>query len=356
MLVADRTFNIQEFDVPRTLDPGWALLRVEASGLCGTDVHQYQGVMARWGMYDYPIIPGHEPVGWLEQVSPEATAAWGVAAGDRVGVESRFGPCGSCAHCAAGVPTACERRGSYGFVSTTRPPSLWGSYAEYLVLAPGTGVHRIAEHVTTEDAVLFNALAGSISWSIRTAGTSLGDDVLLLGLGQRGFTSILALKEAGAARIIVASRGLDPHKFEIARALGATHTVSARDGDIADAVLEITGGTGADVVIDFTPARDALRTAVRAVRQSGTIVVVGTKDGDALLPSDDAMRKDLTIRATTGADRHSYAQAARLLGSGRFSLESLHSHRFALDQVDVAIRTLAGDVEGATPTHVTLSM
>ncbi len=351
VLVDKERIEIRELDVPEVLPPGCSLLRVEAGGMCGTDLHQYRGKTGASGLVPpYPVIIGHEPVGRLEVVSDEAAAAWGLRAGDRVAVEPTAS-CGRCPACAAARPQDCASRIVYSYISTREGPGLWGAYADFMVVAPGTVLHRLPEDLAIEDAVFFNPLAAAYSW-LADAGLVPGDDVLLVGPGQRGLASVVAAKELGARRIIVAGREANRDKFTIARELGATHVLE--DLDVVDEIRDITDGEGVHRSIDFTPAPDALLLAIGAARTSGTTMFV-TRHGDMSMPTDALLRKGLTLKTTMGPGPAGYTKAVETLSRGTYDLGALHTHRFDLERLDHALQVLAGEVQGEHAIHVTIT-
>ena len=146
VLVAPETIELHEFERPRAPEDG-AVLRVEACGLCGTDIAQWHGFFLASGLSGERCIPGHEPVGVIEEIGHVAAARWRLAPGDRVAVEPHLS-CGICAACLAGRRTACEvgehRDTNYGFMSVDHESGLWGGYAEHLQLDPRTVLHRVS--------------------------------------------------------------------------------------------------------------------------------------------------------------------------------------------------------------------
>ena len=150
--VGDKQFELQQFDLPR-IGPDDALLRVEACGICGSDVDQYDGKLN--GLLSLPMIPGHEPVGIIEEIGAEAARHWGLRAGDRVAVEPTRG-CGHCRACKRGDSRNCRtgRPGAKisvcGFIPTTIAPALWGGMAEFMYLDPEVALHKIAPEVPAE--------------------------------------------------------------------------------------------------------------------------------------------------------------------------------------------------------------
>jgi hypothetical protein len=143
-----------------------ALLRIEACGICGSDYEQYEGAAPQHEDYtQYPVIPGHEPLGVIEEIGAQAQARWGVTEGDRVAVRSGYG-CGRCAACARFEPRACRTRGgTYGYTDVSRPPQLWGGYAEHMYLSPLSVVKKMDSRIPAGVAVMFNPLAAGLSWA-----------------------------------------------------------------------------------------------------------------------------------------------------------------------------------------------
>ncbi len=353
--VADRTIQMQEFDVPSDPQPGGALLEVEASGMCGSDVEQYVGAVRDTGLFDYPVIPGHEPIGRIAKISSEAARVWGFKEGDRVAVEP-FAPCGVCEQCTAGKYQFCTNRFMYAYTPTTSGSGLWGGYAEWMELRPNTVLHRLPEDLSTQDAVLFNPLGAGFEWAYLEAGTRPGDTVLVLGAGQRGIAAVVAAREAGASTIIVTGLAKDEPKLRLAKEFGATHTIDVEREDTVARVTELTGGHLADRVVDVSAfATQPILDGLEAVRPGGTMVLAGIK-GMKQVPivSDKVVMKGVTIKGTLGVRRWSYEQAIRVIREHKYPFEKLHTHTFHIDQIDEAVRTLAGEIPGEEGIHITV--
>lgn len=350
--VADRTIEIRELALPEGLAPGEALLRVEGCGMCGSDVEQYTGALS---FVEYPLVPGHEPVGRIAAIDAEAKRRWGVDVGDRVAVGNITAPCGTCARCREGQP--CLDAFLYGYRRTDAGSGLWGGYAEYLHLAPNTLLYPVAGDLSIEDAVLFNPIAAGFEW-VRAAGTGVGDSILIEGPGQRGLSAVIAAREAGAAVIVVTGLAQDRDKLDLAVEFGATHIVDADEDDVVRAVRAATGGCGADAVLDTTPyATQPVIDGLRAARHGGTIVLAGIKGGRTVpdFPVDLVVLRTLRIVGVVGTSPWANRQAIRLVESGRYPLGKLHTHRFRIDDVDLAMRILAGEVEGERAIHITIT-
>lgn len=345
-----RTIEMRTFARPVT-GPDDGLLRIEACGVCGSDVEQYKGHLSRAAL---PVVPGHEPLGIVEAVGERAAARWGVQPGDRVALEILI-PCRSCDLCLTGRYMSCRARGgSYGYTSADRAPGLWGGFAEYVYLHPNAILHPVRAGIPAEIAVMFNPLGAGVRWACHLGGTSLGDTVLILGPGQRGLAALIAAKSAGAATVIVTGLARDAAKLELARELGADHTIDVDSDDTVERVMDITGGAGADVVLELTPmAAGPVADALRAARHGGRVVLAGLKGGRPVsLVTDVIINRALTVVGAYGVDARAYGEAIRIIESGRFPLDRLHTHTFGLDDLAGAIETLAGETAGPPAIHV----
>jgi threonine dehydrogenase-like Zn-dependent dehydrogenase len=345
---APRRLEPRELPIP-DIDAQSALLRVEACGICGSDYEQYEGVLRT----PMPAIPGHEPLGIIEEIGDEAARRWGVDRGDRVAVETMLS-CRFCGPCLEGRYHLCERRRIYSYIPLDVAPGLWGAYAEYLYLAPNAIVHRVDPALPAEIAVLFNPLGAGFRWAVEIPRTRPGDTVLILGPGQRGLASVLACREAGAGTIIVSGLAADARKLALAREFGAHHTIDVENEDARARVREITGGRGADVVVEVTSyATRPVAEALDYVRPGGTIVLAGVK-GFKPVPdfvSDKIVMKEISIRGAIGVTSTGYTSAIRLLESRKYPVERMHTHDFALREAELAIRTLAREIPGEESIH-----
>jgi threonine dehydrogenase-like Zn-dependent dehydrogenase len=213
--------------------------------------------------------------------------------------------------------------------------------------------------VPAEIAVMFNPLGAGVRWACHLGGVQLGDTVLVLGAGQRGIASVIASRAAGAGTIIVTGLAADRHKLSLAREFGADHTIVVDGPDAEDTVervREITSGAMADVVLELTPmATEPVTDALLAARHGGRVVLAGLKGGrEVPLRTDLVINRALTLVGAYGVDARAYAEAIKIIESGRFPLEKLHTHSFGLDETALAIETLAGEVPGEAAVHVSV--
>jgi threonine dehydrogenase-like Zn-dependent dehydrogenase len=348
-----------ELPLPEVKQDG-ALLRLEACGLCGTDIAQLDGFFLKSGLSAAHCIPGHEPVGVIEEIGPVAARRWGVRPGDRVAVEPHLS-CGVCPACLAGRRTACEvgehRDTNYGFMDVHADAGLWGGYAEHLYLDPRTVLHRVSAALSPAVATMFNPMGAGISWGYRVPDTRMGDLVVILGAGQRGLACVIAARAAGAGTIIISDLARASARLDLALALGADHAVVADEDDLVQLVPQLTGGRLADVVIDVSAgATQPILDAVEIVRRGGTIVLAGAKEGRTLsgLMPDTIVLKSIRVQGAFAVDSASFREAIRLLEANTGPYARLHTRSFPLARAAEAVARLAGS-DGAPPAiHVSL--
>ena len=348
VLTSVRDLQMQSFPIPE-IGPDDGLLRMEVCGICGSDYEQFNGHFSA----RFPVIPGHEPVGRIAALGERAKERWGVDVGDLVSVEPGV-RCGRCRQCLDG--RQCSDGAGIGYTLTERAPALWGGYAEYLYLHPATVMHRMPFNMPPRLAALYNPLGAGFAWAVNATNLQVGQTVVVLGAGQRGICSIIAARAAGAGTIIATGLGRDEHKLALAREFGADLTLVADSEPVVERVLEATDGRGADAVIDVTPyATDPVSDAMKMARRGGTVVLAGLKGGRHVpeFNSDDIVTRQLHVRGVFGVDHESFVQAIDTIGSGRFPLERLHTHAFALEDAATAIDTLAGET-GEPAVNVTI--
>lgn len=345
-------------DLPGELAPGSALVRVEACGLCGSDVEALKGE----GWATYPRIIGHEIVGTIEKLGPGGRRD--VKLGDRVAIEPWL-PCGQCRHCLAGEHQFCTgwafertRFACYGYITLDNDPQLWGGYSTHVYVHPRTVLYPVPEGVDPALATLWNPLAAGIQWGAITPGTTYGSSIAILGCGQRGLAAVIAARAAGASTVIASGLSRDAHKLALAKELGADHVVDVEREDVLELVSHLTDGEGVDAVVDTSAAAaQPVRDALALVRRGGTIVLAGLKmkpvDG---VPIDDAIQKGISLRGVLGMSATAHRRAVEMIASRQVPVERLRTHTFDYREAVRAIDTLSGAVPGDGVINVGLSI
>lgn len=355
---APRTFEIHEFPRP-VVGSDDAVLRMELCGICGSDIEQYDGRFDEIGWTKGATIPGHEPLGIIEEIGERAARRWGVKPGDRVAVEPLI-PCEDCEFCRSGDRTKCTGWGrmySYGLLDTDIEPVLLGGYSEYMYLHPHTVLHRMPTSIPVDIAVLFNPLAAGIRWACATPDLKLGDTIVVLGAGQRGLACVIAARAAGAGQIIVTDLARASAKLEFAQELGADAVIVADEEDVVARIEELTGGRLADIVVDVTPvATQPVLDAIAVVRNGGIVVLSGVKGGPTTtIDTDVLVRKSVTLRGVLTVDSPSYKLAIRLLERGNHPFERMRTATYGLHRAEEAILHLAGRTEAPPAINVAIA-
>lgn len=344
--------EVREYAFPE-IPPDGGILKVEAAGVCGSDWHAYNSDRP-------PRIMGHENVGHVYKLGPIAAQRWALKEGDRVALEEYL-PCGHCSLCRSGEFRLCEqtearRPGAlrYGTTPVSEAPALWGGYSQFQYLHPNSVFHRVPDDVPAELAALCLPLGNGIQWACFEGGIGPGQTILIQGPGQQGLACVVAAKAAGAACILISGLQRDQPRLEVAKTLGADHAINIEEEDLEAHVRAITAGRGVDLSIDTAGGRDTLVKAIRLTRKAGTVLFAAAPAATSPdFQISDLLAGRLTLRPCRG---HSFAAvelALQYIASHRFPLERMATHRFGLNEVDLAVRSVGGEgVPGAI--HVTV--
>jgi threonine dehydrogenase-like Zn-dependent dehydrogenase len=331
--------EIRTFPVPETGEDD-GILRVEATGVCGSDWAAYAGGL---GIYDLPCVLGHETVGRIERVGSRAARRWGVEEGDRVAVEEYL-PCGTCESCLSGHYQMCVQT-RYGGKSIHDAPSLWGGYSEYLYLHPQSLLHKISDNVPVELTQLFIPISNGLHWAQEVGGTKIGDNVVVLGPGPHGLGAVIGAREAGADKVVVVGLSKDIHRLAVAEELGADATLRLDEDDVQAAVEELTDGRLADVVINAASASSALANAIDLAGNRATVVHAGFGKDATTLVSDTIIKRLLTIKGVLGRPSSAVRPAIKIIESGRYPIERMCTHRFGIEETEEALKMIGSGGE-----------
>ncbi|HVF27975.1 MAG TPA: zinc-binding dehydrogenase [Pyrinomonadaceae bacterium] len=336
--------EVREFSEPE-LEPNSALLKVELSEVCGTDVHLHQGRLAG---VPYPLIPGHVSVGRLSKVRGQLLDITGrpFAEGDRVTFLDVHRVCHACWHClVAKSTTRCPHRKVYG-ITYGVADGLSGGWAQKLYLKPGTRCIRLGE-VDFEKFMAGGCALPTALHAVERAEVALGDTVLVLGSGPVGLSAIILALMRGALRVLCI--GAPENRLEEAGKLGAAAALNVETSDEQARVrwvLEHTDGRGADVTIEATGAPEAVVQAMRYTRDAGRVCIVGqyTDHGEVSFnPHLDLNKKHLDVRGCWGSDfSHFYRGVQIMTDPVRSEAWSpLKSERYDLSQANEALADVA---------------
>ncbi len=348
VLTENETLEPMDVEIP-DIDDESALLRIETCGICGSDYEQFEGQL-RTAM---PVIPGHEPLGIIEKIGDKAAMRWGVDQGDRVAVETMLA-CKHCEPCLGGRYHLCDQRKIYSYIPLSEKPGLWGAYSQYMFLHANSIVHKVDPNLPPEIAVMFNPLGAGFRWAVEIPNAQPGDTVVIMGPGQRGLASVLALRSVGVRNIIVTGLAADAEKLALAKFYGATHTIDVQNENAIHRVKELTDGRGADIVVDVSSyATEPVADALQLVKMGGRIVLAGVKGFKEVdrFVSDYIVMKEITVHGAIGVTSSGYRKAIDLIEAGNIDFRKMHTHDFELADAELAIRTLARQVEGDESIH-----
>lgn len=339
VFTGDGRHDIREFPVPEPPDGG-ALLRVEAVGLCGSDLAQHAGVHLIPGTSAFPVVPGHETVGRVWKLGRGADL--GVREGDRVAVDEVL---------SAEPPLAV-----YGYTMPVDDGvGLFGGYGEYMVVLPGTRLHRLPETAPAAELTVFEPLSNAVNW-VEIAGVGPGQTVVIEGPGHQGLAVLEAVLAAGADDVVVTGTSDDALRLDAARAIGAREVVDVDAIDPIERVRELTNGRMADVVMDISPAVATVPLAIDLVGFRGTVLLAGLKhfapvDG---IVSDKIVLQGLRVLGGSGYTPRSMAKAVELITTGSVDVGHLRGEVFGLEAIDEALQLLARALPGRDAVRVSL--
>jgi threonine dehydrogenase-like Zn-dependent dehydrogenase len=325
-----RRQHVEVVDVPRPqLEPGTAIVRVLASGICGSDLHGYRDS-------DKPEErpSGHEVSGRVVELAPHPGEASRVSAGDFVALDTIClgRACGRCAWCQEGAPFHCEQKRQGGDWS--------GAFAEY-VKRDLRGLFPLPPSMTIEEGALVEPLAVSVH-ALRLAGLRPGETVAVIGAGTIGLTTLIAALAMDASAVFVIAR--HPHQVEIAHALGASAVFAGTVQEAEAAIKEQTNGRGVDVVVETVGgAAPTLNQAWGLIRRRGRVAVLGLFGEPIEVDLGRPLGREVTVLfpACYGTidGRHDYDVAIELIASGKAPVSRLLTHRFPLEEAAQAFAT-----------------
>jgi L-iditol 2-dehydrogenase len=333
--------EIREFAEP-DLPIGGALLKTARSEVCGTDVHLWHG---RLSGVPYPIIPGHVTTGTLDKVRGKLADVTGtpLREGDRIAFFDVHRTCGRCLACTVHrTPTRCASRRVYG-ITDSASEGLFGGWAQKVYLEPGVLIAPLPASVSFDAYIGGGCGLLTAVHIIERARITLGDTVVVQGAGAVGMSTAALARRSGAGQVIVIGAPAD--RLALSREMGAD-TVIDLDTTTPDErlarVLELTGGLGADVVVEAAGSARAFEEGVRLARNGGAYVIAGhyTNVGDSVINAHEHInRKHLDIRGCWGSEAGHFLRALRALE--RYGADvpwaRIGARTFGLNQINEAL-------------------
>lgn len=356
-LVEPGHYELREYPLPEPA-AGCVLVKMEMSGICGTDKHTFQGYTTQYGgrKLEFPIIQGHENVGTVAAIGGDGryTDFEGVPLklGDRVVVGANV-CCGECYYCRHDFPYyCCEKTTDYGNnLSAKDPPHLFGGWSQYMYILPGSFLVKVPDDLPSEVAVLTEIFAVSVGLdrakqmsAFPNESFRFDDTVVVLGAGPLGMCLLMKARMLGAGTIIAID--LSPYRLDFAKRLGADFTVNAREHSQAERlqmVKDLSGGRGADMVIECAGVPQAVPEALEMLRVGGLLVEAGNFSdlGEvAISPHRHLCAKNARILSVGGEEPAAYGPGMRQMARylKHYPLGEFVSHKFALRDVDAAMQ------------------
>jgi L-iditol 2-dehydrogenase len=339
----EKPLEVRSLPIPDP-EPHAAIVKVEASTMCGTDVHIWRGEYAASGMSKLPLVPGHEIVGRITALGRDRRVDAlnrPLAEGDLVAWSYAW--CGSCYWCTvAGQPTACENARMYGWGSANEFPYITGGFSEYAYVMPRCSMVKVPEGLDPAVAASATCAFRTIVHGYEKIGRiELHETVVIQGSGPVGLYALAFAIQSGARRTVMI--GAPEARLDIARRWGADVVLDVLGTDAEsrkEQVLELTDGRGADLVVECSGANAAFVEGLDLLRRGGRYLVIGASEPRPVpvRPTNFNLRQ-LTVAGTMSGDIPHYYRALAFLAdhSDRFSFGDLLGSRFSLDQVGDAL-------------------
>jgi alcohol dehydrogenase, propanol-preferring len=318
--------QIEDVPVP-TPGPGEVLIRIQACGVCHTDLHAAEG---DWPVKPaLPFIPGHEGAGTVAALGAGVTH---LKEGDRVGIAWLHDACGCCEHCIGGWETLCESQHNSGY-------SVNGAFAEYAIGAAAY-VARLPDAIDPISVAPILCAGVTTYKGIKETGVRPGQWIAISGIGGLGHVAVQYAKAMG---LHVAAIDIGDEKLALAKTLGSDLAIDARAEDAVAEIIKATGG-GAHGVLVTAVSLPAFNQALKVARRHGTVSLVGLPPGDFQTPVFDVVLKRITVRGSIVGTRNDLAEAVAFAAEGKVKA---HIHRARLQDINCVFADLkAGRVDG----------
>ncbi len=336
-------YKLEEVDIPKA-GPGEALVRVEAVGICASDLKCYHGAAKFWGDANRPawaeteVIPGHEFVGEIVELDEAAAKRWNVKVGDRV-VAEQIVPCGECRYCRRGDYHMCAPHTLFGFQRVTP-----GAMASYMVFPVEALVHKISKSVKPWHAAYVEPLSCALH-AVERANIRFDDVVVVAGAGPIGLGMVAGARAKNPRLLVVLD--FDDRKLAVAKKCGADITINVGKEDAIQKVLDLTEGYGADIYLEGTGHPAAVPQGLKMLRKLGTFVLYSVFKEDVTVDwsiiSDD---KELDVLGAH-LGQNCWPTAIKMIESGILPLDEICTHQFpladfqkGLDMVDAGTESI----------------
>jgi L-iditol 2-dehydrogenase len=300
--------EIEDLPLPAVSDDE-VLVRVEACGICGSDVHGYDGSSGR---RIPPIVMGHEAAGTIAAIGADVKS---YAKGDRVTFDSTV-YCGKCEFCARGQINLCDNRQVIGV--SCGDYRRHGAFAEY-VAVPERILYPLPADFSFVDAAMLEAVSVALH-AVKVSQAVGGETALVIGAGMIGLLTFQAARAAGCARVLIAD--VDASRLELARQVGAKEILHCSGAELVAEVLRLTNGQGVDLAFEAVGRNETVAAAIDCTRKGGTVTLVGNIAPEVTLPLQKVVTRQLRLQGSC-ASSGEYPEAIQLIASGKIQVKPL---------------------------------
>ena len=326
VLKSTRNIIIEDRPVPK-LEVNQTLIRVKAAGICGSDLHGFQGIWP--DKRAAGLVMGHENAGEIVEVGAGVTD---YKIGERVVIDPQL-VCGSCDECMQGWPNVCS---NMKLIGSSSRGICNGGFSEYISM-PSRNLHRLPENLTFEEGVLFDAIGNAIHLVSR-AQIKPADRVAIVGAGTLGLSLLLVTQISGAGMITISD--MSPYRLNIASELGADICINVNDKDPVSTIMAATQGKGVDFAIEAVGKKETYQQCLAIVKKRGKILALGNMANLIELELFRLVSREISIIGCTGFSPLEVERAIELMASGKIDVKPLITHTFPLEQAQVAFEFL----------------
>jgi len=309
--------DVVDMPVP-AVGPDDVLVQVAACGICGSDVHGYDGSSGR---RIPPIVMGHEAAGTVSAVGERVKD---LSPGDRVTFDSTV-YCGECEYCAKGEVNLCNNRQVIGVSCTDYRRA--GAFAEFIAV-PWRIVYSLPDGISFAEAAMLEAVSVALH-AVQVSAVPVGESALVVGAGMIGLLTLQAAKAAGCSRVLIAD--VDETRLNLAKHVGAEEVLHASGAELVAEIMRRTDGKGVDLVLEAVGRNETVAAAVDCVRKGGTVTLIGNIMPEVTLPLQKVVSRQLRLQGSC-ASAGEYPEAIELIAGGKIQVKPLITAVASLDE------------------------
>ncbi len=321
--------EVRECEAPKLRGDDWVLIKVKAAGVCGTDLHIWHDEFPYWP----PVIMGHEFSGEIVEVGPKVKK---FAVGDAVVAEPHSFACDTCYLCREGRIQLCEDKRSPGW-------GFDGAFTDYVTM-PEKLLHRIPEGVAWDIAALAEPLAITVHQVTERCGIACQDTVVVTGCGPIGIMCAFVAKQMGAGKVIITGlASCKELRFPVALQLGADLAINVMEENPVDKVMELTGGKGADVVIETSGSAAGISQSIQMLKKCGKLCAIGMGRDTTEIPWKQIVLKSLDVVGCMSSSYSSWDKALGLMANTDKDLGLLITHHESIENWESVFNDLIAE-------------